>query len=245
MESSDHVGRCVGLAIESRGLLLSIRDHFDPSSSPFARDGSTSSATSELLVTFAGSSKNARFAATATSIRSARRAAKSFSIPARSAQRAAPHRRQDRGTLLRPRCRGRRPGAGASQPEAVSSRRPQGGGRGQAHRGLAGAAPRHRTRLRPPRTHPHRTPPPVGERPTRQVRPGGQAAAEGVAGEVSRPSVPRATERCRTCQRGWCCGKRVTSQPTDAEYGSSAKTSSATQQACPVLRMGNMSGRAT
>ena len=70
--------------------------------------------------------------------------------------RAVPHRRQDRGTLLRPRCRGRRSGAGASQPEKVSSRRPQGGGRGQAHRGLAGAAPRHRTRLRPPRTHPHR-----------------------------------------------------------------------------------------
>ena len=125
-------------------------------------------------------------------IRPASRADRFSAFPFAPLRRAAPHRRQDRGTLLRPRCRGRRPGAGASQPEAVSSRRPQGGGRGQTHRGLAGAAPRHRTRLRPPRTHPHRTPPPVGERPTRQVRPGGQAAAEGVAGEVSRPQITRA-----------------------------------------------------
>ncbi len=121
-------------------------------------------------------------------------------VPVAPSGRAAPHRRQDRGTLLRPRCRGRRPGAGASQPEAVSSRRPQGGGRGQTHRGLAGAAPRHRTRLRPPRTHPHRAPPPVGARPTRQVRPGGQAATEGVAGEVLGASHAGIEHLARFCR---------------------------------------------
>ena len=105
---------------------------------------------------------------------------------ATAVERTTPHRRQDRGTVLRPGCRRCGPGAGEGESEALPCRRPQSRRRRQAHRRVAGQASQHRTGLETPRTHPDRTPQEMGSRPTRQIRRRRQRAAEELAGEVRR-----------------------------------------------------------
>ena len=66
-----------------------------------------------------------------------------------SAQRTTPHRRQDRGTVLRPGCRRCGPEAGEGESEAIPCRRSQSRRRRQAHGRVAGQASRRRN---PPRS---------------------------------------------------------------------------------------------
>ena len=104
----------------------------------------------------------------------------------RPAPRATPDRSEDRGVVFGFGCRGGGAGAGEGEFETVSRRRAQGRRRREADRTVASRPPRRRTRLATAAAHPHRAPPEMGSRPTRQIRRRQQNPTQKLARQIHR-----------------------------------------------------------